>query len=246
MFERSRVPELMDDPDLPADVHQQALIGLARLNRFSGISGQLYKHLRRLALARPNRRLRLLDVASGSGDLPISWARRAKRDGIELQIATTDFSDTAVETQLAAARQAGVTIDAIQHDCLKTPLPNGFDLVTCSLFMHHLERHQACGLLQSMQQATEGTILVCDLERTRLNLAMVAVASRILTRSPIVHFDATASVRGAFTMPEFQAMATEALARPVCIRRLFPSRFIMTVDEIAVGEKAVESSVAFA
>lgn len=246
MFERSRIPELMDDPDLPADVHQQALIGLARLNLISGVSGKLYRHLRRLALARPNRRLRLLDVASGSGDLPIDWARRAKRDGVELQITTTDISDTAVEAQLAAARQAGVKIDAIEHDCLKNPLPNGFDVVACSLFMHHLERHQACGLMQSMQQATEGTIMVCDLDRTRLNLAMVAVASRIVTRSPIVHFDATASVRGAFTMQEFENMATESLSRPVRIRRLFPSRFIMTADEVVVGEKVTKPSVAFA
>jgi 2-polyprenyl-3-methyl-5-hydroxy-6-metoxy-1,4-benzoquinol methylase len=208
----------MDDPDLPADVHQQALIGLARLNLISGVSGKLYRHLRRLA----------------------------KRDGVELQITTTDISDTAVEAQLAAARQAGVKIDAIEHDCLKNPLPNGFDVVACSLFMHHLERHQACGLMQSMQQATEGTIMVCDLDRTRLNLAMVAVASRIVTRSPIVHFDATASVRGAFTMQEFENMATESLSRPVRIRRSRPNLDIMTADEVVVGEKVTKPSVAFA
>lgn len=246
MIDRVRMPELMDALDLPAEVHQQALLGLARLNRVSGVSGKIYKHLRRLAVARPNRRLRLLDVASGSGDLPIDWAVRAKRDGIDLQIATTDFNETAVEVQLESAKRAGITIDAIQHDCMTETLPSGFDVVISSLFMHHLDRYQASSLLRSMQQATDGSIVVCDLERTRVNLALVALASRGLSRSPIVHHDATVSVRSAFTMSEFETLATEALARPVRIRRLFPCRFLMTVDENVVCEKVPEPAVAFA
>lgn len=246
MIDRVRIPELMDAPDLPVDVHQQALLGLARLNRVSGVSGRIYGHLRRLADARPNRRLRLLDVASGSGDLPIGWAVRAKRDGIDLQIATTDFSATAVKEQRVAAARAGVKIDAIQHDCMNGPLPGGFDVVTCSLFMHHLDRHEACTLLRSMQHATDGSIIVCDLERTRVNLALVAIASHGLSRSHIVHHDASVSVRSAFTMSEFRSLATETLARPVRIRRLFPCRFLMTVDEKVACEKVSDPAVAFA
>lgn len=246
MFDRSRVPELMDDPDLPEDQHRQALAGLARLNRFSGVSGKLYRHIRRLAMARPDRRLSLLDVASGSGDLPLEWASRAKRDKIDLRIVTTDVSQCAVDVQLAAAKERGVTIEAIQQDCLNQPLPDGFDVVTCSLFMHHLDRRQACGLLRSMQTASDGSVIVCDLERSRANLALVAVASRGLSRSPVVHYDAVVSVRSAFTIPEFKTMASEVLDRPVQIRRLFPCRFLMTLDQRVVCEKVNDTAVAFA
>jgi 2-polyprenyl-3-methyl-5-hydroxy-6-metoxy-1,4-benzoquinol methylase len=235
----------MDDPELPEDVHQQALLGLARLNRVSGISGKIYRHLRQLALSHPNRTLRLLDVASGSGDLPIDWARRAKLDQIDLRIVTTDLSPTAIEIQRSAAQRWGVQIDVIEHNCMTDPLPGGFDVVTCSLFMHHLDRHEAGNLLRSMQQASEGSIIVCDLERSRTNLALVAIASRGLSRSGVVHHDAIISVRSAFTLTEFQSLAAEVLARPVQMRRLFPCRFMMTLDERVVCEEVKEPAVAF-
>jgi 2-polyprenyl-3-methyl-5-hydroxy-6-metoxy-1,4-benzoquinol methylase len=202
----------------------------------------MYGHLRRVALAMGDRPLCVLDVASGSGDVPIAWARRAKRDGLKLQLTLLDMSSVAVEEQQRRARQLGLDVMSLQHDCLGTPLPAGFDVVTSSLFLHHLDEHQAFKLLQSMQLATENALLICDLERSRMNLALVTVASRLLTRSPVVHHDAARSVRAAYTMEEFRRLADSALARPVRVRRAFPCRFLATFDEPV----AVEPVPAFA
>jgi SAM-dependent methyltransferase len=235
-LQRDRQPEWMDDPSLPKDEHLRALAGLARLNRCSGVAGSMYRHLRRHALAQGNRPLCVLDVASGAGDVPIAWARRAKRDGLPIQLTLLDVSGVAVEEQQRRARDLGLSILSLQHDCLNTPLPLGFDVVTSSLFMHHLDDHQAFRLLQSMQAATENALLICDLERSRLALALVSIAAQLLTRSPIVHKDAALSVRGAYTMSEFKKLAESALARPVRIQRAFPCRFVATFDEETVPE----------
>jgi hypothetical protein len=77
-------------------------------------------------------------------------------------------------------------------------------------------------------------ILICDLDRSRLNLAMVALASRLVTGSEVVHHDAVASVRNAYTRQEFSALAERALAHPVEVRRLFPCRFLAAVEPLAV------------
>lgn len=236
MLQRDRQPESMDDPKLPKEEHLRALKGLARLNQVSGVARAMFPHLRAHARATTNQTIRVLDVASGGGDIPIAWARRARREGIKLQLTLLDRSSVAIEQQQRRARRHGVDILALQHDCLSTPLPAGFDIVTCSLFMHHLDEHQTFRLLQSMQLATEHAIVVCDLDRSRLNLMLVQIAARLLTRSQVVHHDAALSVRAAYTMQEFKQLAENAVARPVRVKQSFPCRFIATFDEEIVRE----------
>jgi 2-polyprenyl-3-methyl-5-hydroxy-6-metoxy-1,4-benzoquinol methylase len=221
----------MDDPAVDPIEHSQALKGLARLNQFSGVAGLTYRYVRRLtderlASCTTPRPLKILDVASGSGDVPINWARRAKRDGIELEITTLDISPVALEQQQRLAKVHGVRVRSIQMNCLTSTLPTGFDLVTNSLFMHHLEVPDAVHLLRQMRDATDNAILVCDLERSRLNVALVAVAGQVLSRSKIVHHDGPQSVRGAFTRNEFAALGAYALETPMQVDNAFPCRFI--------------------
>lgn len=236
MFQRDRQPESMDDPKLPPEDHFHALRGLATLNRISGISGAMYRHLRRYALARPDYPLRVLDVASGGGDVPIRWAKRAKSEGIDLRLTLLDISPVAIEQQRRLASQSGVDVLSLQQDCLSTPLPEGFDVVTCSLFMHHLDDHQTFRLLQAIQLATDHAMVVADLERSRLNWGLVKISSHLLTRSWVVHHDGPLSVRGAYTAEEFKRVAESALARPVQVERSFPCRFIATFCEEAIFE----------
>jgi len=233
---RNLQPEMMDDPSLPRDEHLLALRGLARLNRCSGVASAMYRRLRRLALARHDRSLALLDIASGAGDVPLTWARWARKEGWNLQLTLLDIRSLAVEEQQRRANMSKLNVLSLQHDCLSTPLPSGFDVVTCSLFMHHLEHHQAGQLMKAMQSASEGSVLVCDLERSYPNLAIVSLASRLLSRSKVVHTDAALSIRAAFTMHEFQALSQEALGRPVHVNRIFPCRFIATLDELTARQ----------
>jgi 2-polyprenyl-3-methyl-5-hydroxy-6-metoxy-1,4-benzoquinol methylase len=231
--QRNLQAEAMDDPDLPRDEHELALRGLARLNRCSGVASAMYRRLRRLAMTREQQTLHLLDVASGSGDVPLRWAEWAQRDGWNLQLTLLDLRSVAIEEQQRRARAADLPVLSLQHDCLQSPLPTGFDVATCSLFMHHLENQQAVRLLQAMRRASNGSVIICDLERSYLNLALVSVASRLLSRSRVVHSDATLSIQGAFTMSEFQTISQQALGHPIKIQRLFPCRFVATIDEIA-------------
>ena len=103
---RSRVPELMDAEDLDPAAHDAALRGLARLNRASRSDAILWPGLRSLARA-TDRTLRVLDVATGSGDLPVALDARARREGIQLEWVLCDRSPQALaNAQLAARKHA--------------------------------------------------------------------------------------------------------------------------------------------
>jgi len=225
-LQRSLQPERMDDPSLPPEEHRRALRGLTRLNHISGVAKAMYRHLHQYALSNCPRSLKILDVASGAGDVPIYWAKCAKRDAVALDITALDISPTAIEDQQRRAKIADVQLESIQCDCLNVDLPTGYDVVTSSLFMHHLDDGQVVHVLKSMQKATNDKLLICDLERSLFNLALVTIGSHLVTRSKIVHNDGPQSVRAAYTTSEFTALTERALGKKMTLETAFPCRFI--------------------
>ena len=220
---RQQIPELMDDPALDPAEHRRALVGLARLNRVSDSAGVLWPSIRKLA--RDLRRtVRVLDVATGSGDVPQKLLARAARAGVSLDVAGCDISPTAIEE--AAREPSGVRF--FVHDALRDRLPTGFDVVTCSLFLHHLSESEAVSLLANMENAAGRAVLVNDLARSRFNYCAVWAACRALTRSRVVRFDGPASVRSAFTPREALALAARAGLHGATVRGKFPCRYLLT------------------
>ncbi len=82
--QRRCVPEVMDQPDLDPRLHAQALQGLARLNFWSGSARILWPPLSALARRLRPRPLRVLDLATGGGDVPVRLWRRASRAGLDV------------------------------------------------------------------------------------------------------------------------------------------------------------------
>ena len=220
---RDRIPELMDDPAIDPAEHRRALAGLVRLNRFSNSAGVLWPAIANLS-KRLQRPVRVLDVATGSGDVPRKLLARAARAGTPIEVSGCDVSPTAIEE---AARHPSAARFFV-HDALRDPLPTGFDVVTCSLFLHHLSEDDAVGLFANMKGAAGTMVLVNDLLRSRFNYCAVWAACRVLTGSRVVWFDGPASVRSAFTPAEALAIAERAGLHSATARSKFPSRFLLS------------------
>ena len=75
---------------------------------------------------------------------------------------------------------------------------------------------------------TARLVLVNDLERSAPNFAMVYAASRLVSRSPVVHVDALLSVRAAFTPGEVRALAERAGLTGATVVRRWPCRLLLT------------------
>jgi 2-polyprenyl-3-methyl-5-hydroxy-6-metoxy-1,4-benzoquinol methylase len=219
---RERIAERMDDPDLDPGDHRRALAALARINRLTNSAGVFWPVVSVLA-RELNRPVRFLDVATASGDVPARLLARARRAGIDLEIAACDKSIIAIEV----ARQKHEGIEFFVHDALHVVLPKGFDVVMCSLFLHHLGSDEAVALLTNMENAARHLVLVNDLARSRFNFVAVWLACRLLTRSRVVRFDGPASVRSAFTAQEALALAGRAGLSQAVVNRRFPARFLL-------------------
>src|ERR1700685_3030274 len=93
---RRRQPELMDQPGLDQGAHRDALAGLRRINRLSRTGRLAWSAIERLTALDPQRTWRVLDLASGGGDVAIDVARRALRRGRKVWVDACDISPFAV------------------------------------------------------------------------------------------------------------------------------------------------------
>ena len=224
---RDLQPELIDQPDLDAHRHVQALEGLVRINFFSGSSAILWPPIRALLAAEPQRNWRLLDIATGAGDLPIALWNKAQRAGFRLEVEGCDKSERAVEHARRRAERLNVTARFFEFDALEADLPEGYDIVTSSLFLHHLDERHATELLRRMAAAAGRLMLVNDLERSRAGFALAYVGVRLLTRCDVVHVDGPQSVAGAFRLDEVRAMCREAGLVGYTLKRRWPCRYLL-------------------
>ena len=223
---RRRENELMDDPALEAAAHAVALAGLARINALSRSAQVLWRPLRRLA-AQLDRPLRVLDAATGAGDVPIRIHALAQRAGVALDIEACDISPRALDFARARAERCDADIRFFRCDVLAAPLDREYDVVMSSLFLHHLDEAPAIQMLRALRCAARRLVLIHDLRRSTAAWLFTWSATRLITRSPIVHVDGPRSVRAAFTMREAADLAESAGLRGARVTRRWPLRFLL-------------------
>jgi len=226
---RSLQSELMDQPDIDRDLHLDALRGLGRINIVSRSASILWPAIAEAARRVAPTTLRVLDIACGGGDNAMTLAQRAKAAGLPIEIDGCDISQCAImEARRRADDAANYNARFFRLDAIAEPLPTGYDVLMCTLFLHHLEEDKARGLLQKMSEATGDTLLICDLQRSWLGYGLAWVGCRLLTRSPIVHIDGPRSVAAAFAVDEIGSLATRSGLDGITLTHHWPQRWLLT------------------
>ena len=157
----------------------------------------------------------------------MALSARAARAGLDIRIEGSDVSSEAMSFARARATARGAAIRFWTLDALNEPIPDGYDVVTCSLFLHHLDEAGAIALLSKMANAAGRLVLVNDLVRSRIGYVLAWVGCHLLSRSPIVRHDGPVSVAGAYTIPEVAELADLAGLAGASVTRQWPCRFLL-------------------
>lgn len=218
----------MDQPGVREDTFYQVLHSLRRINWCSGSARALWPAIHELARQKRGGPLRVLDIATGGGDVPIRLFHKARRAGLALDLAGCDLSPHSISyaQQLAEQRQARIQFFTL--NVLRDPLPTDYDVLTTSLFLHHLEDEQAVFLLRQMSEAARQLVLVNDLVRCRRGYLLAYIGTRLLSASPMVRVDGLRSVEGAFTVEEALALTRRAGWEGATLARRWPFRFLLS------------------
>ncbi len=228
LLRRKLIGELMDSPTLDPTEHLHALEGLRRINQASGTANAISKTLLAFAHRKALTHLTMLDVACGGGDVPVAVASTAKQNGITLHLTLMDRSDLAIRRAADAARAVNLPNRTLHGDAVATLPVQQFDIVTNSLFLHHLTESEVIAVLTHMKNAARRAVIISDLRRSAIGYLIAWFGCRILSRSPVVHYDGPVSVRAAWTIQELRTMATQAGMTNANIHRSWPWRMLLT------------------
>jgi 2-polyprenyl-3-methyl-5-hydroxy-6-metoxy-1,4-benzoquinol methylase len=225
---RRVVDEIMDSPDVDPSEHAQALAGLRRINIASKAAAHIARPLIQFARRENLDRLSMLDVACGGGDVSAGIAKTAADAGVTIDLTLLDRSETALKLASTAATRAGIAANTVQADLLNGWSADTFDVVTCSLFLHHIRQgDDVVDLLARVRSVARRMVIISDLRRCQPGLVAAWIGSRVMSRSPIVHFDAPASVRAAWTQDELKQFALRAGMKSARVDRCWPWRLLL-------------------
>jgi ubiquinone/menaquinone biosynthesis C-methylase UbiE len=160
----------------------------------------LHVRLLRCALAHAPREQRphILEVASGRAEV-LQAALLAL--GVAAEVTLLDRS-AAHLPDIRAWPCALPPPRTLAGDALALPLPDAsVDIVSCCLFLHHLEPPQITRYLAEARRVARIAVIINDLERNALHYRL-AQLNRVIDRSRISRHDGPASVRRAYTYSE--------------------------------------------
>jgi hypothetical protein len=200
-------PELLDDS--PPEESVRSLADLVRINRYLGGHEVLRKTF--ALLFKPGERFSMLDVGSASGD-----AGYVIRDQFPAaRIVSLDYRVHHLE-HAAPPRVAA--------DAFHLPVRSAaFDVVHCSLFLHHFTDRQIVDLLRGFSRAARRYVVVNDLERHLLAERFIPATRWLFGWHPITVHDASLSVAAAFKPAELRRLAELAGLEQVQVRAYRPS-----------------------
>ncbi len=221
------IEELLDAPVADPRLLAHNLRDIRRINRLLGWTGLAVKLVSEMVAQRQLPAFSLLDVATGSADMPVALASWARRQRLHIEIVATDISD-----QVLAAAQANCTqfpeIRLEQQNALALPYASqSFDLVLCSMALHHFSPDAAPRLLQELARVARHAIIVSDVQRSLLAYLGAWLLTHTLMPNQLTRHDAPASVRRAYTPHEVRALADAAGLASAAVRTAFPFRQIL-------------------
>ena len=232
-------PEFMDrqqpvTPELEAEMRN-----LEAINRQFGSHRLMRRFLERWL--NPGRCYRVVDLCSGAGDLPrvmVDWARARE---IMLRIDAVDASEASLEIARKASGDYP-EISYVRSDVLKFESKDTYDLVVCSLALHHFSDEQAVAVLRKCRDLSHRYVLVSDLERSLLTLTGVNLLTTFCYTEAETRRDGMTSVRRAFSYREFRALAVAADWQDFGHSRFFLCRQAVWLDMREVGDIPIADS----
>lgn len=224
--ERSAAAELMDIEPVDLATFDACLQDLERINRWTGAYRITLAWLERLRAAHGCRRLSVLDVGSGHGDMLRRVGAWAERRGIGLELIGVDLNPHAARVA-ARATPAELSVRYISADVFELSPALRPDVVISALFAHHLDDARLVSFLRWMEQTARLGWLINDLHRHALPYWIARWTPPLLRMNRLVRHDAAVSVARGFVRRDFERLlaAADVADPPTVVRWCFPFRY---------------------
>jgi 2-polyprenyl-3-methyl-5-hydroxy-6-metoxy-1,4-benzoquinol methylase len=200
-------PELMDRPQPVSGELERDLHNLRQLNRFFGSYSLILHFLRRWI--KPGDNLRVLDLATGSGDIPRLTVDHARSVQAKVEVHAIDQQSATLEIARGLSGDYP-EISFLRENALEWRPAEPYDIVLCSLALHHFSEEDAVRLLRRFREFSRNHVLVSDLRRGLLASVGVYLLTALIFREPMTRYDGRLSAARAFSFAELDDLARKA------------------------------------
>ncbi|MGH7983668.1 MAG: methyltransferase domain-containing protein [Candidatus Udaeobacter sp.] len=201
------VLEMMDRPQPLSAELERDLDRIRQLNRWFGSYCLILGFVRRWI--KPGARMRIVDLATGSGDIPRLIVDYARKIGAHVEIGALDRQPATLE--VATKLSTGYPeISYREANILEWNSVEDYDVVLCTLALHHFSDEDAVIVLRRCRELSRRFVLVSDLRRGILLGAGVYLLTALIFREPMTRYDARLSAVRAFSFSEMRDLALHA------------------------------------
>jgi 2-polyprenyl-3-methyl-5-hydroxy-6-metoxy-1,4-benzoquinol methylase len=225
-------PEWMDEPTQPVSDLHASLRDIRWVNRFLGGTSVTLGHLkRRLRNHSREKPVTLLDLATGSADIPRAIVRWGRRNGGRFRVCCMDFNPNVLDA--ARRESAGYPeLEFVRGDAREIEGEDrSYDWVTCNMALHHFGPEEAAQILREMDRVSRVGFIVNDLRRSRWAWLGIWLLTRLLPANRLTRHDGPLSTLRAYTPAELRRLAEVAgLTGAKVFTHLF-SRMALVVEK---------------
>lgn len=212
----------MDDVRVDERDYQQCLADLAAVNRVTRTHAPIVEWVCEQVKRLPRRKLVVLDVAFGQGDLLRELATWALEHEVTLELHGVDLNPrSAVNARAATAEEFGITFHTADVFAFSPPVQP--DLIVSSQFTHHLEERDVVRFLRWLERTAKRAWFIADLERNAFAFHGFPLLCAVAGWHPIVERDGQVSIARAFRREEWRALVADARVEAV-VTTSFPFR----------------------
>ena len=198
--------EFLDRQDCSPELFAASFQFIEMINLYFGGISVVRRFLAAETAGRPpGTPFRVLDIGSGSCDIPLAVLRWARKKGISLHFTCLEMSGCAVDIARAKISKAGnPPLRLLQEDAFTHQPDEQYDFATASMCFHHFSDAQILTLIERLRGFVHNSVLINDLLRSEL--AALAVRLLLVNRSAGVRHDTLLSIQRGFKVKELHTL----------------------------------------
>src|SRR5207253_10554042 len=158
---------------------------------------------------KPGHNMRIVDLATGSGDIPRLIVDLAGKMGANVEVDALDRQSATLEIARGLSGDYP-EISFLEGNTLQFDPPDRYDIVLCSLVLHHFSDEDAVSVLRRCRELSRKFVLVSDLRRGLLLRVGVHLLTVLISREPMTRYDARLSAVRGFSFTEMRDLALRA------------------------------------
>jgi 2-polyprenyl-3-methyl-5-hydroxy-6-metoxy-1,4-benzoquinol methylase len=231
---RTDLPEYTDNPDVSPERKLKIVRTLHRTNLILGLYRQYIKVLTPLikeVAAIRNRPVRLLELASGSGEMSMILARLASEQNLPVEVTRSDYVEGVVKDAEEKAAKRGLethfrTINAFDMRALNQ---GEYDIIVIVGTMHHFTPGQLAVIMAQSGKVAGSSFVGIDGFRSMFTLVGLP-AFHLMTLLPDNIHDAWLTSRKFYTLFELECIAQIAVPdAKIILKQSFPGISVLEV-----------------